>query len=294
MSLTDLLKEPDVKERFRQEVKKPKMVADKDLLAPPLSQRYSLIGTAFDYLLRFYLQHLNPHAIRRSWIAEHGLQCLSERTFGEAAYDIDSRTLSFPSEDGSFDKAREIFNAAWIAHEQYLSSGRLTDQVLRCTIYLAQLDVVFRCGYVDEQLGVAYADDVKDLHNLIALVRPDVFLSDSVCLLNPTFGDASLMVGGADADLLIDGMLIDIKTTKHLSLDRGYFNQLIGYFLLHELAAIGEIRPKMEISKLAIYFSRHGHLEVFEVSELINKKTFPEFARWFSERAEQYRARRIK
>jgi len=32
----------------------------RELLAPPLSRDYGLVGTAFDYLLRFYIQRLNP------------------------------------------------------------------------------------------------------------------------------------------------------------------------------------------------------------------------------------------
>lgn len=36
----------------------------------PRSKRYSLVGTAFDYLLRFELQRRAPHAISRPWIAK--------------------------------------------------------------------------------------------------------------------------------------------------------------------------------------------------------------------------------
>ncbi len=70
MSLTSFLKNRDVKERFRQEFEMPKMRAERELLAPPLSNRYSLVGTAFDYLMRFYLKRLNPDAVTGQWVAE--------------------------------------------------------------------------------------------------------------------------------------------------------------------------------------------------------------------------------
>lgn len=70
MSLTSFLKNQDVKERFRQEFMIPRVAVKKEILAPPLSKRYSLVGTAFDYLMRFYLKWLNPDAITSQWVAE--------------------------------------------------------------------------------------------------------------------------------------------------------------------------------------------------------------------------------
>lgn len=288
MSLSTLLAERDVKDRFRSEFKKPKLLVQKELLAPAQSARYALVGTAFDYLLRFYLQCLNPQTIRRRWVAEAGLRKLACHTVQEASYDIYSGALSLPRDDGSLDMARRIFDQAWIAHERYLATGLLTDDVLKGAIYLAQLDTIFRCGYIDPNLGIAYRADIRDLRRLIDIVNPDDFLARETCLLNPTFGDASRLVGGADADLFIDGTLIDIKTVKHCRLEQSYFNQLIGYFVLHELSGIGKISPKPPISRLAIYFARHAHLAVWPVDELIDRTTFPGILRWFSERAEQH------
>lgn len=41
----------------------PAVKPEVDLLAPPLTDHYWLVGTAFDYLLRFYIKFLNPKAI---------------------------------------------------------------------------------------------------------------------------------------------------------------------------------------------------------------------------------------
>ena len=64
MSLTSFLERKDVRERFRQEFDMPRMKTKRELLAPPLSNRYSLVGTAFDYLARFYVERLDFIKIR--------------------------------------------------------------------------------------------------------------------------------------------------------------------------------------------------------------------------------------
>ena len=70
MSLTTFLKNRDVKEEFAQQFPKPRFSLKKEILAPPITKHYSLVGTAFDYLMRFYLKHLNPDAITKRWVAE--------------------------------------------------------------------------------------------------------------------------------------------------------------------------------------------------------------------------------
>jgi len=73
MSLTSLLKgNADVRLRFRTEFPKPKFHFDKakPLLVEPRSNRFSLMGTAFDYVLRFQVQRLNPKKAKTSpWVA---------------------------------------------------------------------------------------------------------------------------------------------------------------------------------------------------------------------------------
>ena len=41
---------------------------------------------------------------------------------------------------------------------------------------------------------------IEDIGNMLALVRAEEFRVKRTCVLNPTFGDASLLVGGADGD----------------------------------------------------------------------------------------------
>lgn len=111
-------------------------------------------------------------------------------------------------------------------------------------------------------------DDIDDLHNLIGLVDPAIFKARRICLLNPTFGETAGMMRGADADLLIDNMIVDIKTTKVFTLRRKDFNQLLGYYFLHEIDGAGLVTPKPRVTQLGIYFSRFAYLHVFDLKKI--------------------------
>ena len=290
MSLTKFVQEKDVKERLRQEFQKPRFSVKKDLLAPPLTTRYSLVGTAFDYLLRFYVQYLNPEAVAKRWVAELSLtQPLSPLLTNVVVSSASGTIVSF-TETVQTRRVQRIIEQAKRAHLEYLSSGEITDKLIKNTLLLAQLDPIYRARFVDENIGTVHKEDVADLRNLISIVDPDVFRARRLCLLNPTFGEASRLVGGADVDLVIDDTIIDVKTTKKLELRRQYFDQLMGYYVLHEVAGVGELRPKPEVTKVAIYFSRYAHMYVVELHEVIDRQAFPGFVRWFKDRASTQQA----
>ena len=61
MSLTSFLEQnADVRAKFLAHFTKPEFRVKSPLLAPPLTTSYGLAGTAFDYLLRFAVEKLNP------------------------------------------------------------------------------------------------------------------------------------------------------------------------------------------------------------------------------------------
>lgn len=283
MSLTSFLKLPDVRKRFREEIEVPRILDQRDIVAPARSNRYSLVGTAFDYLFRFHLQRLNKHAVAHPWVAEEGLARLAEPGFG-GFIDINSEPFEWLPHP-QFKKARLLFVRARAAHARFLKSGRLTEGLLKSSTFLAQLDFVVRAEYVDESLGHTTQKDLRDLRRLISVVPWKRFRSKRLCVLNPTFGKASRLVGGADADLLLDDILVDIKTTKTLMLRPEYLFQLVGYVILHRLGSIEGLKTKPHVSKIAIYFSRHAHLQVFELNDVISPRRLARFATWFRGKA---------
>ena len=79
-----------------------------------------------------------------------------------------------------------------------------------------------------------------------------------MCILNPTFSKASKITGIlADADLLLDDALIEIKTVKNLQFDRSTFNQLMRYYLLSKIGGIDHPPEDHDIRKIGVYFYRH-------------------------------------
>ena len=111
MSLTTLLSLSDVRARFREEFPKPAGPADAGLAAPPLTTSYGLTGTAFDYLVRWYVKKLNPHASDRNWVAESALSVLAHME-GKAA----------------LGEAKQVVLKARQAYSEYLRTGVKTSR----------------------------------------------------------------------------------------------------------------------------------------------------------------------
>ena len=109
-------------------------------------------------------------------------------------------------------------------------------------------------------------------------------MADKICVLNPTFGAGSALVHGADADLLIDDTLIDLKTNKRLEFDRAIFNQLVGYYVLSQVGGIPEC-PQSRIEVLGVYFARFGVLHRLRINECIEVSRIPVVVDWFKRRA---------
>jgi hypothetical protein len=126
-----------------------------------------------------------------------------------------------------------------------------------------------------------------DLSRLISCVELEKFRARQSCILNPTFGEASLLVGGTDADLLIDRRLIDIKTTSKLDMKREDFNQLIGYYALSRLGGMHGIIGEDPIRELGIYSARYAEFLTFQVDDVIDEAKLKPFLEWVEQRASE-------
>jgi hypothetical protein len=263
------------------------------ICSEPYTKRYAMIGTAFDYLLRFKMQQTYPYAVDKPWVAESlGSQV-------EIAIDVSNdqeevwleytQNGFFPMLDFDFDTLKRIGQAIKQArenHATYLASGVMTDDLLRSAIHLAQMDSWYRAGVLGIPFGEVDEKDVDDLRNLWNIIPASLLSAKKVCLLNPIFG-SSMLVGGADADLVLDDMLIDIKTTKFLKVTREYINQLLGYYILHRIGGLDGAPPDHQINTVGIYFSRHGYLHTWKISDFIDEASFPSLQQWFEKRAKQ-------
>jgi len=271
MSLTSFIKEPDVRKKFAETFPFPKINLDAEMKAPPITKNYSMVGTAFDYLLRFYIKRNNPCAKTNQWVAEIALDYIED-------YNLKTKLTN------TVENSKSIY-------QKYLKDGTLTDDVLRTAILLAKIDPIYRAGYIDPNIDIVDKGDIEDLQNLINLVDKKAFTAKEICLLNPTFGKASRLVGGADADIVLDNQIIDMKTTKFLKLKKQDFHQLIGYYILSLIDGIDGADDNLDIKTISIYFCRHGIFLPLMVPSSnssmiqISENNFKKFIKWFEERA---------
>src|SRR6266702_6939121 len=94
MSVTSFLNESvEARQYLAKAFAKPSIRRDVPLLVPSNAPRPGEVGTAFDYLFRFYLQRINPHvAANQDWVADRALpiietvdRALASREIGRAS-----------------------------------------------------------------------------------------------------------------------------------------------------------------------------------------------------------------
>ncbi len=151
------------------------------------------------------------------------------------------------------------------------------DELNRHCVVLALMEEVSRTGgqygrlatgeftTADSLIAIAESHWIDDLRELSwnfydgfdhLLTLPHV--------LNPHF-EGSRDVGGADADLIVGGTLIDIKTrktTKKRSIDTDWLLQLLGYVLL-------DYSNRQSITRIGLYMARQGILISWDLEEAI-------------------------
>ena len=268
MGVKSFIARPPFHEKFRSTITRPKGKLDKPILAPPLTLNYQIVGIAFDYLLRFYLERINPRSKTSLWAAEEGVMLLEP---------LEETSDEYERAKYHLDRARNLY-------QSFIKDGFLTDDLISAALCLAHLEGTRRSGTFNEADLVTFDErDIADLRQLMSLVREQDFSSRQACYLNPTFGSTR-----SNVDLIIDDKLIDIKTTKYLVLDRRYLHQLVQYYILLSVEGIDVERINYfgevcEVNQICIYFSRHGYLHHMKISDLINLENLPGFVRWYIE-----------
>jgi hypothetical protein len=306
MSLKSFLALPDVREKVRPLRPKAAGRIPAPLRVPPRSSRWALVGTAFDYLLRFELQRRAPHAVAERWVAEAAPDViwqgneyetlswlhLSRDATGAVRQAVgpDARAGADPGLAREVaGHARAVVERARSAHAAYLKSKSPTRperaDLAAHALRLAKLDALCRAWQFDPTFDSAAPEDVEDLLALLEVVPFDQLLHEKVMLLNPTFGPTSRLVGGADADLITGETIVDFKTTKKQEVDGEHLDQLLGYYLLARRQR--GVDPRFPaVRRLAIYFCRHGHLFALDAAAWTEHPLFQETEQWFFERAQ--------
>lgn len=276
MSLTSFVAMKDVAGRLDVIAPRVALPSGIQLVAPPVTTNYPIVGTAFDYLLRFEIQRRMPHAEHRQWEA-NGAHML---IFGCAGLRGDPIAL--------MDEMEAALNKAKRDHKSYVRGqnpgAAQRSRIATHAIRLAQMDQVNRGLRLEPYLAGVDQGDVRDLLNLLGVVPPALLAPAKRIILNPLFGASSALVGGADGDLVLDDALIDIKVTKSSASQKLWIRQLVGYFILARHARAAD-STFPEINRIGIYFARHGHLWLVNADELQRHPLFSEIEQWFIARA---------
>jgi hypothetical protein len=277
MSLTEILSYPDVAAEFNKYLRVPILepqVMPKMVAPPRYHDSYALVGTAFDYCLRFCIAACNQGlAAEQTWVAEIAIKLM------EHEEEKLPPGLSLEQARKGVRRARELYQG-------FLKTKVFTRQFVRAALFLAALDKAYRTG--SETIVLRYLSEplqyeVEDCMRLLRVIPREMITAKQRAALNPTFGEASTLVNGADADFVIDETLVDIKTTKYYQITSTQLHQLIGYRMLLAACEQGGSTALGQpiITHGAIYFSRHAKLERFHYADLIDRWDFLTLSRWF-------------
>lgn len=236
-----------------------------EIIRPPDADAlpWSTIGIAMDYRIRYYFD-VTPvdSLVAFYWTIYMGVPG------GAPAYGPlqNLSDIFFRNLENFTDQCQPVARRLPAVEEDVLN---------RYCIVLALFEEVVRAGLshnsplskerfnsAEDLLSVAEPSSLDDMRQ-ISWRFYDGFspLLELPHILNPTF-DGSIDVGGADADLIVDGALIDIKTSKNRRIDAYFIRELLGYTLL-------DYSDRYHIDSIGLYMSRQGILFKWSLDEVI-------------------------
>jgi len=252
MSLTSLLNEPSVRDALRPLVTNPGLRPKPATVIPRRAIAPNRVGTAFDYALRFGLKARYPRAVEN---------ILAQRFVG-------SVHVRFGPPD-RYEVLDEMCRHAVRTLRRAARCKRLTRAASRACFDLGAIDLIYRAGLDDDVFNAPSREQLDEVIALFNGVPWEAFRPRRSMHLNPEFRDGTSLLRGADADLLIDDGIIDIKTVFEQSLDVKYVRQLVGYALLAQTYGVTGRRGRPTIERLGIYFARACHLHWFRLSDCV-------------------------
>ncbi|HEY3355468.1 MAG TPA: hypothetical protein VGQ83_19615 [Polyangia bacterium] len=275
-SLARLLPDDDIKLGMR-------------LRIPPRRNSGPLVGTAYDYMVRFELERQHPNALTRRWVAEGAVETVAPIA-GLGIFEIRAGNGEIrASVDGEV-AARwvTVVRSARKAHKAYVADPAPSAEARRSlachALRLARIDTFVRAEYVDVDPSRVEPADAEDVLELLEATPFDRLGSRDLLWLNPTFGDQSTRVGGADADIISGTSLLDLKTVKTPT-PRGDLRQLLAYLFLARAARATD--PSFPaIVTIGIYYSRQCQPWLLPVHGFTQMTEFSDVEHEFFERAE--------
>lgn len=265
MSLSSILTSREGRAFFAQHVTRPRAFERPALMVPPMGANPARVGNAFDYAVRF------------------GLQCRGLGQIRELVADGAVALLKFFKPD-LWPNASALLEEAKLAVAAMSPDRGLSERAARACYALGGLDVVFRAKAVD-QVGRATTDqEIAELRALYDIVHWGALVGGRRLILNPSFGEGTRLLRGADADLIRDDEVIDIKTSKYMNLDAKMIRQVVSYAILNNRFGISGIETQAPVLSCAVYFARAGELRRFTLDEVCSPSSQAAILAWFEAR----------
>lgn len=216
------------------------------------------VGTAFDYRVRWWwpwtpsVRLIGMEAVAPIFLGENSTDSLRRYLDTTIASLAATTSRGEPSDD-------------------------VEDHLARAALVLAQLETVQRSHLPPDPASTGIAkgasveamlatQDARAVDDVIALSRaardPLARFVNRSAVLNPTFSWSN-RVGGADADLIVDGCLLELKTSCDTGLTGEVARQLLGYILLD-----GDDR--YQIRDLAVFYARRPQVLRWPVAEFVD------------------------
>lgn len=290
MSLMTLINEKDIRIGFRRYFPTFAAVELGRILVEPTGNRYQLIGTAFDYLLRFLVKRWNSghKIVERPWLAQSILTSPFSQLTPHVEISLEkNRVVGYTATRATRFVQRQIQRVKRL-EARFLSTGKVTSKLCYHTLRLAQIDMAARSGYPLSSMPRPNRNETDEVRRLAGLVDQDSFTADRLVLLNPTFGSVSGIVGGADADLVMDANIVEIKTVRSPKHLRDWMLQLLGYYALSRIGGFDGIDGPIPIRSVSVYSARHARMLIYPLEELAGgKETLSSFVSWFQQELER-------
>lgn len=205
-----------------------------------------VVGTAFDYRLRYYF----PAPPTKELLAARGADNLrytedghaAAEAFDELSSDLDALLRPGPTAANPLEPDAERWLAqacfALALFEAHYRDGR-TERLLREPVPTSSAQL---CSLAPTEA----VDDLVALSKVFAATQSVHFASS--CRPNPTFAGSN-DVGGADGDIVIQSTLVEIKTSLRRTPQRAWIYQLAGYALL-------DYDDALRLEQVAFYLAR--------------------------------------
>jgi hypothetical protein len=243
----------------------------------PQGANPALVGTAFDYRLRLFL---DPSPDVQSFVAHRGTLELDSRTADEVWIDLDGDRIW---RSRRWDMIASYVKATLLTYQP--AGVKLPTEhelgLARMCCLLARLEVPGRVSNpiawgedlvalrpdasIEQHLAIVSEPAAQDVVMLITAARSGPLGSrfGEPFLPNPRF-PGSRNVGGADADFVIGGTLVELKTSIEKSLAATWAWQLLGYLLL-------DWNDDCAIRKVGFYSGRHPALLSWGAEEALSE-----------------------